>query len=87
MSLGVCVCVCMSSLVSFQVLIEGVCLEQLGHLLVEPRNQLIDGLLPRLLLVALVVDCIKEVSERFLDHLPEHLWKLFGVCVCGGWFG
>lgn len=54
-------------------LVEGICFEHLRYFLVEPGYQLIDGLLPRLLLVALVMDCIEKVPHCLLDHLSEYL--------------
>lgn len=60
-------------------LVEGVCFEHFRHLLIQPGYELVDGLLPGLLLIALVVDCIKKVPQRFLDDLSEDFRKLSRV--------
>lgn len=58
---------------------EGIRFEVVRHLAVKSGDDLVDGLLPRLLLVSLVVDCIKKVSQRLLDNLAKNLWKLAGA--------
>lgn len=61
---------------TFEKLIERGRLEWFGHFLVETGNYLVDCLLPRLFLVSLVIDCIKEVSQSFLNHVSENIGKL-----------
>lgn len=65
---------------SFEMLIEGVRLEHVRDFLVHSLYYLVDCLLPRLLLVSFRIDCIEKVSQRFLHHLSEYLWKL---CIIG----
>lgn len=67
-------------------LVKGGRLERLGHFLVEAGDYFVDCLLPRLLLVSLVIDCIEKVPQRFFDHLSEDLWELV-VGGRGGEFG
>lgn len=53
-------------------------LEVLGHGVVEARNHLVDGFLPRLFGVLAALDGLEEFAQRLLDHEPEvggHLRK------------
>lgn len=46
-------------------------LEVLGHGIVEPRDDLVDGLFPRLLRVLAALDRLEELPQRLLNHIPE----------------
>jgi hypothetical protein len=64
-------------------------LEVLGHGVVEARNHLVDGLLPRLFGVLAALDGLEELAQCLLDHEPEvggHLRKEPAVSqVALGW--
>lgn len=56
-------------------------LEQFRHFAIEPRDYLVNGLFPRLFRVALLVNCLEKVSQRFLDNLAKFLGKLIVVVI------
>ena len=63
-------------------------LEVLGHGVVEARNHLVDGLLPRLFGVLAALDGLEELAQRLLDHEPEvggHLRKEPAVSQVAPW--
>lgn len=46
-------------------------LEVLWHGVVEPRDHLVDGLLPALLGVLAALDGAEELAQGLLDHVSE----------------
>lgn len=51
-------------------------LEVLGHGVVEPRDHLVDGLLPALLGVLAALDGAEELAQGLLYHVSEVSWHL-----------
>jgi hypothetical protein len=51
-------------------------LEVLGHGVVQPRDHLVDGLLPALLRVLPALNGAEELAESLFYHVSEVWWNL-----------
>lgn len=61
---------------SLQLLEEVRRFEVFGHGIIQPRDHLVDGLLPALLRVFAALDGAEELTERLLNHVSEIRWNL-----------
>lgn len=67
---------------SFELLQEVRALEVLRHWIVQPRDHLVDGLLPTLLGVLAALDRFEKLFQRLLHNVPEVAGYLKVPCHC-----